>query len=81
MTITSRLIVHVQQPAGVAAQLIGRSAALVMWVVCYHDQINNTFRGTITFDWEGPSLRPRLERKFDRINTESLLPASDQAST
>ncbi len=52
---------------------------MVLWLAVYSDQINETHRGTITFDWEGPSMRPNMHKKFDRINTDSLLPASDES--
>ena len=80
-SLTSRLLVKVLQPGGTCQQLFGRSAAMVLWLTVYSDQINDTFRGTITFDWEGPSLRPHMAQKYDRINTESLMPLSDQSST
>ena len=81
VALTSRLIVRVVQTGGAVQQLIGRSAAMVLWLAIYSDQINDTFRGTVTFDWEGPSLRPNLHKKFDRINTDTLMPLSDASST
>ena len=77
----SVLSITVQQLSGPLFQLIVRPAAMVMWLSVYAEQINQTYRGSVTFDWEGSSLRPQLHTRYDRINTDNLLPASDQSST
>lgn len=79
-TLAPRLIVHVTQQ-GASWQLIGRAAALAAWIAVYAEEINSVHRGTIAVDWEGPALRPQLHKKFDRINTDNLMPMSDQSST
>lgn len=76
--LSQRLIIKVQQTSGPLYQLIGRSAAMVLWLTIYADQINDCHRGTVTFDWEGSAMRPQLHKKFDRINTDNLLPLSDE---
>lgn len=81
MSVSARLLVNVQQHGRVVTRLIGRAAAMVMWVVVYSDRINETFRGSITFDWEGPSLRPQFTQRSDRISTDTPLPASDTSSS
>lgn len=68
--LTSRLLVKVTQHDGTVYQLIGRSAAMAMWLAVYGEQINQTFRGTVTFEWEGPALRPQFSRKFNEIHAD-----------
>lgn len=65
--VTARLIVTVAQHDGTTYQLIGRAAAMTLWLAVLSEQINETFRGTVTLDWEGPALRPQFSRKFNQI--------------
>ncbi len=73
------VVVRVTQTDGTYQQLCGRAAAMILWLAVYDEQVNHTHRGTLTFDWEGTSMRPQFHIKHDRINTDSLLPTSDES--
>jgi hypothetical protein len=51
-------------------QLVGRSAFVVAFVLANADRINAAPRGHVTFNWDGPALRPELHEAYPHVNTE-----------
>lgn len=65
-----RLILKVQDWDGQIHQLIGRPAFIAAFIAANADRIMNSPRGNLTFNWDGPALRPELHESYPHINTE-----------
>jgi len=67
-----RLILSVQHWDGQHHQLVGRAAFIVAFVLANADRVNVAPRGHLTFNWDGPALRPEFLEAYPHVNTDDL---------
>jgi len=70
MTSSRRMILSVQHWDGQCHQLVGRVAYIAAFLLAEAERINAAPRGHVTFNWDGPALRPELHESYPHVNTD-----------
>lgn len=49
----------------------GRSLAIIAFVLAHQSRVNDAYRGSVEFHFEGPELKPSLHEHFERLRLAS----------